>query len=69
VESSGTIHLFKVTFEERIVKSKKRKKNLSVAEKMFKKIADAGHESSTIQYTIKIAKVSTIRFDVENIIS
>ena len=69
-ESSGTLYLFKVTFEERIVKPKKKKKlNLSVAEKMFKKIADVGHESSTIQYTTKIVKVSTIQFDVEDIIS
>lgn len=69
VESSGTLHLFKVVFEERIVKPKKKKLNLSVAEKMFKKIADVGHESSTIQYTTKIVKVSTIQFDVEDIIS
>lgn len=42
-----------------------------MAATLFKKIADAGHGSSVsaVQYNIIIEKVSTIRFDVENIIS
>lgn len=51
-------------------KKKRIDKNESEASKMYRTIADSLHEKTKdIHYIIKLEKVSTIKFDVDNIIS